>query len=365
MESDNKKQLVFITRPISAPWDDGGKNFALDLARKIHIPDLKIYLLTTQETIPSLPKILHQIRFFHNPQLTFKNKLALFYFLLRNDADLFHLIFVATPATSMLLRIMFLFKKAKTVQTVLAFESDSIFILKRMLYGDVIVCFSKSITEKIKKAGAKNIVTIPPGVDTTLYLPGKKKNIIAFLGELYRMKSYDLASELIPILATMYPSYTIFLGFRYSNKPRKEFILREQLKKLFIKKIPNAKTQIVWSDVIKDMPEFLKSTRLVVFPATTMKGKFNLPLVLIEALACGNPVVISPIQPINEYSDYPGFITPSDNTTAEFIKVIEKTLNEKLYNSLSKAARETAVRHFSLTMIAKQYERIYEKLISK
>ena len=173
------------------------------------------------------------------------------------------------------------------------------------------------------------------------------------------MKSYDIVSELIPLLSSAFPDYTIFLGFRYSNKPPQERILREQLRKQLTK----IKAQIIWSDVVKDMPTFLKTTKLVIFPATTMQGKFNLPLVLIESLACGTPVVISPISPISEYSKHKGFITPSVNTAVAFMEAIRNTLDKKSYNTLSKTARKTAINHFSIQKVVKQYEAIYKDLI--
>lgn len=358
MESNNKK-LVFITRPIVPPWDEGSKNLALDLAKKIRVPYLKSHILTTQKEIVHASPNIVQIPLYGNPRLTFINKLRLFLFIIKTDAQILHFIFVATPITSIILRFIFLFKKVKKVQTVVAFDTSLPIILKHLLYGDRVICLTRTMEKKIRKTGISHVATIPPGVDTTLYIPGIKKNIIAFLGELYRMESYDIVSKLIPLLSDTLPHYSIFLGFRYSNKPPQERILREQLQK----KLTKVKAQIIWSDVVKDMPAFLKTTKLVVFPATTMQGKFNLPLVLIESLASGTPVAISPINPLLEYADCAGFITPSSNTASAFLEIIKNALQKKIYNALSKAARKTAINHFPIQKVVKQYEAIYKDLI--
>src|SRR3989344_3493795 len=194
----NSKKLVFITRPIAPPWDEGSKNFTLSLAKKIRLPYLKPSILTTQKKIKSLPSYIKQVPLYNSSKLTFINKLKLFFFLLKTDAQIIHCIFVATPITSVILRCIFLFNKVKKIQTAVAFDTNSSFILRLLLYGDYIICLSKTTVEKIKKTGTSNVIAIPPGVDTTLYVPGKKKNIIAFLGELYRMKSFDIVSELVP-----------------------------------------------------------------------------------------------------------------------------------------------------------------------
>lgn len=357
-----EKKLVFITTPIAYPWDEGSKNLTLYLAKKIHVPNLTTYILTTKKQIESLPAHVKQIPLYSTPQstprLTFQAKLRLFLFLIKTDADIVHLIFAAAPLTSILLKLLFLIKRVKTVQTIVALDIKSSFLLRFALYGNHIACLSNNTAQKIKKLGFPQVHMIPPAVDAKKFVPQTKKKRIAFLGELNRLKSYDIVSKLIPLIAESFPDYTIVLGFRNITH-QDESILRENLQNK-IKGIKN----IVWHDVIDKMPQFLGETKLIIYPATTMQGKFDLPLVLIESLASGTPIVISNISPLLELSTYGGVGTPSKNTAASFIEAVRMILDKKSYNMYSQQARKTATDYFSIDKIVEQYEKIYEQLTS-
>ena len=353
-----QKKLVFVTRPISPPWDEGSKNLALDLSKKIRINKLSISLLTTGFVLKSVPKDVAQIPLYSNSKLNFFNKAKLFLFLIRARFDIFHLIFVTTPITSLFVRLILILKRVRSVQTVASLDKNlPNFFLRLMLYGNRIVCFSKSTADKIKSTGISNVEIIPPGVDVDKFKPGNKKNKIAFLGELYRMDSFPIVSELVPLLVSELPNYSIVLGFRGSTKPPQE---RESINKLH-KKYSNIKN-VDWKDVIGEMEEFLKDTKLVIIPAKKTQGKFDFPMVLLEALSCGTPIIISPINPLLELTRYKGAFAPSINTPNSFANKIREILSEASYNSFSKQARETAVNNFSIEKVAKQYEKIYEEL---
>ncbi len=354
------KKLVFITRPINPPWNEGSKNFTFDLAREIHVSNLKICLLTTKESVTPLPPDVLQIPIYSSSKLNFFTKLRLLFFLIKTDADLAHFIFAVKPLTSVVIKLILFLKQIKSVQTIVSLDSNaSPLMLRLTLYGNPIVCLSKTTTEKIKKAGLSNVQTILPSVNTKIFKPSEKKNKIAFLGELYRMESYDIVSKLIPLLNSAFPNYSIILGFRFSNKLPQEFRLREKLRK----QTQEAKSNVEWRDVIENMPEFLKDTKLVVFPATLMRGKFDFPLVLIESLACGTPIIVSPIDSLLELARYKGAMIPDKNTPVAFEEKIKETLNGTSYDNLSKLARESALNHFSIQKSARKYEEIYGKLI--
>ncbi len=353
-----KKKLIFITRPIAPPWDEGSKNFALHLAEKIRLPNLIPHILTTKTTTKGLPKNVVKIPLFFSSRLTFTTKLRLFFFLIKTNADIVHFLFVATPITGIVLRFLLFFKRIKTVQTVSSVEGNSGFLLKLMIYGNRIVCLSKITAEKLGRAGLRNICIIPPGVDTERFKPSYKKSKIAFLGELYRMDSYSIISKLIPLLSYAFPDYSITLGFRFSNKLSQELELREKLHK----EIAGLKN-IEWENVIENMEDFLKDTKLVILPARVMWGKFDYPLVLLEALSCASLVLVSPVGSLSELTQYKGVLSPVENTADSFIEKVKEILSEKSYNNLSRLARESALKHFSIEKVAKQYEEIYGELI--
>lgn len=346
------KKLVYITRPIVPPWDEGSKNLAISLASKIKLQNLEKYILTTNKKF-LLDKEIKRFSIFPNPKLNVLNKIRLALFLIKNDFDILHFIFVATPITSLIIKIILFFKKTKSIQTIVSLKGNPI------LYGTKIVCFSKITAEKIKRERKVGIEVVPPAVDTQKFTPGIKKNKIAFLGELYRTQSYKIISRLAKKLAQSLPKYEIIFGFRCSNELKNEPVLIKKLQKE-LKKYKNIK----WENTIENMPKFLKDVKLIIFPAEKTSEKFDFPLVLIEGLSCGVPSIVSPIGPLNEFSKYKGIIKPNKNTAGSFLKKIRLILKQGEYNKLSKIARKTAIRSFSIYKIAKDYEKIYEDLIN-
>ena len=88
----------------------------------------------------------------------------------------------------------------------------------------------------------------------------------------------------------------------------------------------------------------------------------GLPIVIIEALACGKPVVASAVGGISELLDGTnGFAVENDaKVMAEKIAYI---LSDKaLYSRMAEAARQTYLRSFTVDKMVDGYMRIYERI---
>jgi len=347
------KKMVFLTRPIAPPWDEASKNFAVYLATHIHIPNIQFLLLTTSTRLPKLPSHVTQIPIHITKALTLQSKLRLFWYLLRTDVKHFHSLFVFTPLTGFVIKTLKIIRGFKIIQTVSALSKYH--VLSFTVFGDEVVCFSQTTANILNGNGIRASV-IPPAVPLEIFKATKKENIIAFLGELHRQKSYAIVNKLIDLLLISLPDYQIITGFRTIRKPAEEKKLVQKLKQKYAKS-----DRVTFVDVVEDMPKLLGKTKLVVFPATAVTEKFDYPLVLLESLASATPVVISSIGPLGELTILPGVLTPSQNSAEAFLTVIMKTLNS--FQKHSNDARMTAEKHFSIHNVAKKYEALYKKIL--
>lgn len=89
------------------------------------------------------------------------------------------------------------------------------------------------------------------------------------------------------------------------------------------------------------------------------------PLVPLEAMACGTPVIASRIGGLQESikNGKTGFLVPPGNPTQVTKKVVRLYENPELREQMGKRAREHVEKHFSLQKMGKRYTETYKELL--
>ena len=112
-----------------------------------------------------------------------------------------------------------------------------------------------------------------------------------------------------------------------------------------------------------NMSDIFNLCDISIFPVQDMKGKFDVPLAVIEAMACEKPVIISKIPILEEFA--------KENNSVKIEKGNLKQLNAailKLYedqekrNFLGKNARLYVEENFDIRKIAEKYKTVYKNL---
>ena len=113
-------KILFVTRPIGEPWNEGGKNLAYELSK--NIKNHKIVLLTKSDFSERLNKNILQERIYSSSSkrnVSFLDKIRLFIRLLsRDDVDIYHFIFTPELYSSLLIRFILKIKNKKSIQTI-------------------------------------------------------------------------------------------------------------------------------------------------------------------------------------------------------------------------------------------------------
>lgn len=370
------KKVLLATRPIVPPWDEASKNFAYFLARSVQ--NHRVSLLTTRQRLQGLPPSATQIAVFSSRHFHWLAKARLLLALIRSRKkfDVTHYFFTPTLLTSRLIKLLAA-PQGKTIQNIATVRTDlySDKKLRSLFFADRLIVNTDRSKGTLNALGFSNVERIYPGIDLELYRPGPKDPalmkrygftesdfVIIYPGEYTRLGATDYLVECLLTLYRKSPGTNIKFFFACRIKNAADKRKKEAVKRIF------AKHRLLGRVVFEDDYPFHGGMHLVynladviVFPVLDLKGKFDIPLVIVEAYACQKPVVLSDLARFAEFSNEKICVTIPKGSREEFLNSLAYLRqNPAAGQSLGLAARAFVEEHFDLKKTAQEYERLYE-----
>lgn len=415
------KKILLATRPLTPPWDEASKNFAYFLAKSITSLEFEIHTLTTQKPLEGLSAnsiqhpIYTQTDFSHaGYPLSQKLQLAKYLFTKSQAYDIVHYLFTPTTLTSTLITHL-TYRRPKSIQTIATLREDLYTPdqWKKMFFADKLVVYSDYSKKKLEDAGFTGVQRIYPGIDLTLYSPKQKSEdalkyfnlthddfIVMYPGEYVRLGATDM---LVDMLVKYLKNDAGSIQQQNSNSeqhleisasssagnthpyPRSQSetppVAKKNIIFIFGCRIKNEADQkkkdevvakltqagiidnIRFTDTWKDMPALYNLSDVVVFPVENMRGKFDIPLAIIEPYACSKPVILSDLEIFQEFSKPEFSVTiPRNDGDALWRAIIDLRSDEAKKKALSINARAFVEQYFDLQNTARKYESLYEDL---
>ncbi|MDD5083456.1 MAG: glycosyltransferase family 4 protein [Candidatus Moranbacteria bacterium] len=408
------KKILLATRPLTPPWDEASKNFAYFLAKSIKDPELQMNILTTSTPLDGLGDnvVSHPIFPLYDASRaghSFSQKVILSKYLFTESHryDIVHYLFTPTALNSALIR-NFTYRRPKTVQTIATLREDLYGPKdwKKMLFADRIVTYSDYSKRKLEANGFTGIERIYPGIDLDLYAPKPKNEealkhfdltredvVVMYPGEYVRLGATDMLVEMLitylksqssdchPELVegssqietdssttvgmTRAKTITFIFGCRIKNEAD------QKKKDEVVAKLTQAGIIdcVRFTDTWKDMPTLYNLSDIVIFPVENMRGKFDIPLAIIEAYACGKPVILSDLEIFQEFSspEFSVTIPLARQSLSEGGRTLWQTIldlqsDESKRKRLGTNARTFTEQFFDLKNTAQSYERLYASL---
>lgn len=223
---------------------------------------------------------------------------------------------------------------------------------------DKIVAITKEIQNDLIHNGVnkENIVFIPNSVDTDYYSPLISKTWeyplkILFVGRLSEQKGVDILLDAMnEVIEKGFDSILAVVG----DGP-----LRSELEV----KVNNLRiTQYVtFAGDRNDVIRYYHDSHILIIPSNWE----GLPLVLLEGMGCGIPIVASDIGGIREVIQHGinGLLFPMGDAKELASKIIYLMKNPKAATEMGWKAREKALSHFSLIKNMQSYFHLYESLL--
>lgn len=259
------------------------------------------------------------------------------------------------------------------------FFDEPMSIIKRKFYiflekfaayfGDIIVAVTKEertavIQKKITKPD--KIVTIYDGIDfSDLDTPVDNSYIFREFGISETTPIVGMIARLVPQKA---PEDYVFAAAKViQHIPKVRFfligdgILRKRVESLIDRL--QIRDNFCLTGYRDDIKEFLSILDIVVL-TSRYEG---LPLILLQAMAIRKPVVITRIKGINEVIDdgKNGIIVPIGDISAISNSIIYLLEHEDMAAIIGRNARKPVERKFTALQMAKKYEKLYCKLMSR
>jgi glycosyltransferase involved in cell wall biosynthesis len=370
------KKVLLATRPLVPPWDEASKNFAYFLGREVKNHELT--LLTTSEVLTGLPESTKQVPIFQSGHFNFFAKLSLFRFLrsARSTFDITHYLFTPTKQNTSVIKSLTFPTEGKTLQTVATLRDDLYTKeeLKDMLFADRLVVYTDRSKDKLTNLGFTNVTRIYPGIDLNRYQYQPKDStlltslglteehfVVIYPGEYVRLGATDMLTDFCVDYFTKNPDTNLRFVFACRVKNEADAEKKKQVQEKL--QAAGVLPYVIFSDTISDMPKLYNLSDVVIFPVGNLNGKFDVPLIIVEAYACKKPVILSDLPQFREFSNDSICVTvPKDSKEELGTNIAYLKDNPDVCTTLGVNARHFVEEHFDLQNTARQYEGIYTEL---
>lgn len=370
------KKILFVSRPLSPPWDEASKNLAFFLAKNIRRFSLTVmvrdFLSDFSENV-SQAKV-YKTSEIRNFGIAEKLRSLFFQWKSRNNFDIHHYFFTPTRLNTFLIKKLLVSEKTKTIQTVATLREDlwSDADLKKLMFADEIITYSDYSKKRLEKLGFSNVNKIYPGIDLELYRKENKDQallselgisendfVLVFPGEYVRLGAVDLIVEAFREVQKTIPASKLVLACRIKNEGdrKKQAEISDKIQAQRISE------KVIFVDTFSEMRKIYNLSDVILFPVSDMKGKFDVPLVIPEAQACEKPVVVSDLPIFREFANESNsVIIRKGNQEDLIVAIVDLFKNPEKRKVIGEKGAVFARENFDIKKVAQKYENIYEKI---
>ncbi len=371
-------RVLFVSKPVVPPWHDGSKNLVRDIA--VHLERARPTVLTTPGAPPLGPHVTAEASYGSPgrfaPGLA-ANARVLLRLATRDPHDLWHFVFAPNPVSSSAARVARAFRRAigwkgKVVQTVASaprhFEESS-----RLLFGDIVVALSQWTRERLIAAGA-DAATVRvidpcaaapavPSLERVRHVRDRHAlgdaRVVLYPGDYERSRGAAVFAESIETLAREVPD-AIFVYACRAKTPRAGEAKAGLCALVAAAKLSDRVRHV---GEVDDMAALLAASSAIAFPVDDLYGKIDIPLVVLEALSLGVPLVLARGGPL-ETVRAARFVDPG-NAAGLADALADLLVRDDDARALAVRGKELYATRFTPHVVAAQYDDLYEELLAQ
>lgn len=309
-------RVLLVSKPLSAPWNDSGKNWARDVARYAAPERVVHHVLVPRgaQDWDAHPSVVAEPIYAGGGRFAprrLDNARALRRLLQSCPCELVHFCFAPNPRSNLLARLAMRRRRQPCMHTVLSVPArfDGI---DRFLFASQVVCVSRWTASRLIEAGVRGRVEVIPAsipvaaplaqedparVLATLERHGlaSGRPLVVFPGDYEFSRAADTFAE---AAARQWEHCEADFVFACRIKRPPSLAREAHFKQLLA--APHRAGRVHFLREVDDMRALLAGAQLVALPSESTYAKMDIPLVVLEALAEQTPVVLADVAPLRE-----------------------------------------------------------------
>lgn len=360
-----------VSKPMVPPFRDGSKCLVRDLC--LHLDRVEPHVMGTGAPVSDLGErtVSHAVYGSSggfSPGLK-QNLSAAMFLLLQSRAELWHFVFAPNPRSSQVGGFLKKMRKVPTLQTIASpprhFANPG-----QLLFGDICVAQSEWTRAEFNKAleservERRLEVIFPPAPD--IERPTEERcqaervrlrvsahaPLFVYPGDLEVSRGAALVVDWARELSQRIPGARLVVAYRDKTAQ-----VEEAADALRACADPGL---VHFERNVPDIHALIATCTAVLFPVDDLYGKVDLPIVLLEALRFGTPVLALNEGPLASLEG--ALRLPED--AQQWIDAAHRiTTDDSFREGLVASGKTALAQHFSAELVTKKYERLYAELL--
>lgn len=378
-------QVLLVSKPIVPPWHDSAKNLVRDLAAGGR--RYRYHVMATRGAEPPGPaaavEAIYPASGSYAPGLS-QNLRTLLRLLRPDDLPIYHFFFSPNPKTSGMARLVLSLKRRKTVHTLCSVPRTFDGIAS-LMFADRVVALSRHTLSELERHGVGNAVHIPPCVPLTPPVSEERKArararlgageggttvasaLIVYPGDYEFSRGAHICAEALPAILENTSAHFVF-ACRVKT-PAAKWVEAEVKARVEAMGAARAGARlgarVTFVNEVDDMEALVAASSLTVLPVDSLYAKMDIPLVLLESLREGVPLVVSDHGPLPELAENGAAATvPAGDADAFARTVVDLVGSPDKLAHMGAQGRSFVSSRFNPTAMAQAYETLYDKLLA-
>ncbi|MBN1653277.1 MAG: glycosyltransferase family 4 protein [Deltaproteobacteria bacterium] len=368
-------EVLFISKPVSPPWNDSSKNLVRDIA--VNMRRYRPVILSRRGVERDLPGVQADEIYPAGGAGRFSpafadNARVMLHLLLRKPIHLWHFFFAPNPRSSRISAVASRLRRMATVQTICSAPSLEVDI-RSLLFADRTVVLSRHTEERLLASGIepKSVVRIPPAVRSPASRTEEEKKatrdrfrlpcdklLLIYPGDLEFGTGAQKAIYALADLPKGISAHLVMACRAKTDRAQEEERrLRQLVQSLGVGLL------VTWVGETSDIHALLAVADLVLLPSETLYAKMDLPLVLIEAMALRRPVLVVSGTAAAELADNQAAMAV-DGSRESVSAAVSRLLDDREQrNAMGERASLLVQERFEPCKVAAAYEKMYDEIV--